>query len=100
MAPTPSPTPNIAPVLANAKKSWDFTKNILTWFIKLVTTGYTYSDMIIKARQNKVNKAAKIQRAEEEARKIMEEQAKKRSGAGDSIGRRSMVDWYDFGFRD
>jgi hypothetical protein len=98
MAPTPSPTPNIAPVLANAKKTWDFTSNIMSWFIKLVTTGYTYSDMIIKFRQNKVNKETKIQTAEEEARKIMEEQAKKRSGAGDKVGRRSMVDWYDLGF--
>jgi hypothetical protein len=73
----------------------------MTWFARLVTTGYTYSDLVIKSRQAGVNKAAKIQRAEKEATKIMEAQAKKQNGDVSKVGRRDRIEWYDdFGYDD
>jgi hypothetical protein len=95
MAPVPSLSPESSSILSNAGKTWEFLPNIMTWFAKVTTTGYAYSDLVIKTRQDKVNKAAKLQRAEEDAAKFMEELAKKRIGDGDKVGRRDRIEWYD-----
>ena len=47
------------------------------WFTRLVTSFYAWSDLIIKIRQDKANKAYKIQTAEKKAKQIMAEHQKK-----------------------
>ena len=76
MAPTPAP---IHPLLTNAKDTWDRIETILDWFSKIVTTAYSYSDMVIKHRQQGVNKKYKIEKAEKEALRIMKEQENKKT---------------------
>ena len=95
MSPIPSPSPDPSSILSNTGKTWGSLANFMSWFARLVTTGYTYSDLVIKSRQNKVNNAAKRQRAEEEATKIMEAQAKRRNGDVSKVGRRDRIEWYD-----
>jgi hypothetical protein len=77
MAPAPVPSPFVQPFLEHAKSGWDSTSNFMNWFTKLVASAYSWSDLIIKMRQDKANKAYKIQRAEKKALQIMREHQKK-----------------------
>ncbi len=47
------------------------------WFSKLVTTAYTWSDLIIKNRQKKADDEYNLKKAEEKALEIMKEQITK-----------------------
>jgi len=49
----------------------------MDWFTEIVTSLYSWSDLIIKIRQGKANRAYKIQRAEKKAMEIMKEHQKK-----------------------
>lgn len=90
MAPTPAP---INPLLIDAKDTWDRVETILDWFSKIVTTGYGYSDMVIKHRQDGVNKKYKIEKAEKEALRIMKEQGNENKAVTKHIGKR---EWSEF----
>lgn len=48
------------------------------WFSKLVTTAYTWTDLIIKNRQKKVDDEYNLKKAEEKALEIMKEQEDKK----------------------
>jgi hypothetical protein len=68
-----SPTPEL-----NLKEGWDKTSFVMKWFTRVVRTAYAWSDMIIAYRQKKADTQYKIQKAEEEAYRIMEEQYNQR----------------------
>jgi len=58
----------------------------MNWFTKIVTSVYSWSDLLIKLRQDKANRAYKIQRAETKAMEIMAEHQKKlKEKEGNSI---------------
>ena len=61
---------------------------ILDWFSKIVTTGYGYSDIVIKHRQEGVNKKYKIEKAEKEGLRIMKEQENKKKAVTKNLGKR------------
>jgi len=86
MAPTPAP---INPLLTNAKDTWDRVNTILDWFSKIVTTAYGYSDLVIKHRQEGVNKKYKIEKAEKEGLRIMKEQENKKKAVTKNLGKRA-----------
>lgn len=46
----------------------------MKWFAKIVGKSYAYTELLIKTRQNKVNKGYKIAKAEKEAQRLMDEQ--------------------------
>jgi uncharacterized protein involved in tolerance to divalent cations len=71
-----SPAPTI-PVLDNAKPAWNTASQAMSWFTKLVTSAYAWSDLIIKMRQNRANIQYKKKKAEEMAAEIMKEHQKK-----------------------
>jgi hypothetical protein len=73
----PVPAPAVPEVLANAKETWSSIEKFLGWFTKIVGTSYTYSDLIVKIRQDKANHRYKVEKAETKAREIMAEQEKK-----------------------
>ena len=75
MPPTPVP---LHPLLADAKDTWKTTETLMSWFSKLVTTMYGWSDGLIKLRQKRVDNEYRIRKAEEEAYRIMKEQEKRR----------------------
>jgi hypothetical protein len=77
MAPVPSPAP-LHPGFGHAKNAWKLTENVMNWFSKLVTTAYTWTDLIIKNRQKKVDDEYNIKKAEEKALEIMKDQDKKK----------------------
>ena len=60
----------INPLLINTKNAWDWVETILNWFSKIFILVYGYSDMIIKHRQDGVNKKYKIEKTEKEAFRI------------------------------
>jgi hypothetical protein len=74
MAPLPSPSPALHPVFNKANTAWKFSANVMGWFSKLVTTAYTWTDLIVKNRQKKVDNAYNIKKAEEKAAEIMKNQ--------------------------
>ena len=76
MAPVPSPVP-LHPGFGHAKNAWKFTENIMGWFSKLITTAYTWTDLIIKNRQKKADDEYNLKKAEEKALEIMKEQITK-----------------------
>lgn len=90
MAPTPGP---INPLLIDAKDTWDRVETILDWFSKIVTTAYGYSDMVIKHRQDGVDKKYKIEKAEKEALRIMKEQGHENKAVAQHIRKRG---WSEF----
>ena len=47
------------------------------WFSKLITTAYTWTDLIIKNRQKKADDEYNLKKAEEKALEIMKEQITK-----------------------
>jgi len=94
MAPTPTP---IHPLLTNAKDTWDRVETILDWFSKIVTTAYSYSDMVIEHRQEGVNKKYKIEKAEKEALRIMKEQENKKKAVTKNLGKRA---WSESAWED
>lgn len=59
----------------------------MNWFSKLVTTAYTWTDLIIKNRQKKVDNAYNIKKAEEKAAEIMKQQQEKGKR---NLGRKSL----------
>jgi hypothetical protein len=87
MSPTPTP---FHPLLANVKTGWGKAQFFMKWFSKLVGKAYGWSDGLINSRQNKVNKAYKFKKAENEAFRIMKEQQKEREGVGKSLGKRDI----------
>jgi len=46
----------------------------MNWFSKLATTAYTWTDLIIRSRQRKVDNAYNVKKAEEKAQEIMKQQ--------------------------
>lgn len=91
MAPTPAPA---HPFLTDAKDTWDRVETILDWFSKIVTTAYDYSDMMIRHRQEGVDKKYKIEKAEKEALRIMKEQGNKNKTTTQSLRKR---EWSESG---
>jgi hypothetical protein len=90
------PPAPLAPLFSTAKTAWGQVADVMSWFSKIVTTLYGYSDGIIKLRQNKVNTQYKIKKAEKEAYRIMKEQEKKNklgnsNGQGNKQEKRGMV---------
>jgi len=101
MAPTPSP---LHPLLSDAKDTWTRASTVMSWFTKLVTTLYGWSDGLIKHRQNRANKIYKIEKAEKEALRIMNAQQKRRNALNGTVNgvargsakvRRGLVDELD-----
>jgi hypothetical protein len=92
MAPLP-------PAVKNAKAAWDKVEEAMGWFTDLVTTGYGWTDALIKSRQNKANKEYKIAKAEKEAFRIMMAQAAREKGQ-DGKARKRDVNWFDSRFDD
>ena len=90
---TPAP---LHALLSDAKGTWSRTEIMMKWFTKLVTTFYGWSDGIIRYRQNRANEKYKIQKAEEEAMRIMEEQRNRKttvaSNEGKIIERRALAE--------
>lgn len=72
----PIPAPAVPEVLAAAKDTWSTIEKFLGWFTKIVGTSYTYSDLLVKIRQDKANHKYKVDKAEKKAREIMAEQEK------------------------
>lgn len=91
MAPTPAPVHSL---LTDAKDTWDRVETILDWFSKIVTTAYDYSDMIIRHRQEGVDKKYEIEKAEKEALRIMNEQGNKTKAVTQSLRKR---EWSESG---
>ena len=94
MAPTPTP---LYPLLTNAKDTWDRVETILDWFSRIVTTAYSYSDMVIKHRQDGVNKKSKLEKAEKEALRIMKEQEYGKKAVTKNLGKRA---WSESAWED
>lgn len=65
------------------------------WFSDIVTISYAWTDGLIKSRQSKVNKAAKIERAEKEAFRIMVDQAAREKGSAGTVRRKRDVVWLE-----
>jgi len=88
MAPVPEPSPALHPAIQNANTAWKFSANMMNWFSKLVTTAYTWTDLLIKGRQKKVDNAYNTKMAEQKAAEIMKQQQEnglaKRSPGGDA----------------
>jgi hypothetical protein len=78
--------------LANAKAAWDKIEETMDWFTEIVSISYAWTDGLIKSRQSKVNKAAKIAKAEKEAFRIMMDQAAREKSAG-TVRRKRDVVW-------
>jgi hypothetical protein len=96
MAPNP-----LHPVLTDAGDTWKYTANIMKWFVKLVTSGYGWSDLIIKLRQDKANERYKIEKAEKEAAKIMKGQEKRQKELNaKSAARKRLLSSRSYDFED
>ena len=81
MAPTPSPSPSPSPspgLLHALGSAWNGLHNVLQWFVRIVQTSYGYSDMLVKARQDRANRKYVEKKAEERAYQIMEAQRQRR----------------------
>ena len=91
MAPLP-------PAVTNAKAAWDKVAEAMGWFTDLVTTGYGWTDALIKSRQNKANKEYKIAKADKEAFRIMMAQAAREKGQDGKVVRKRDVNWFESNF--
>jgi hypothetical protein len=76
------PTMNITSMLETMKPTWDATEHAMSWFTRLVTTAYAWSDIIVRMRQNTANKEWKKKKAEETALQIMKDHQEKLVAAG------------------
>jgi hypothetical protein len=79
--------------LSNAKAAWDKLAETMDWFTDIVSVSYAWTDGLIKSRQGKVNKAAKIAKAEKEAFRIMMDQAAREKKSGANVRRKRDVVW-------
>ena len=62
----------------------------MDWFSKLVTTAYTWTDLIVKNRQKKVDNAYNVKKAEEKAAEIMQQQQdRNQKRTPSALGKRS-----------
>ena len=61
----------------------------MDWFSKLVTTAYTWTDLIVKNRQKKVDNAYNVKKAEEKAAEIMKQQQERNQKRTSALGKRS-----------
>jgi len=101
MAPIPTPSPALGPVFKNANTAWKFSANVMNWFSKLVTTAYTWTDLIIKNRQKKADNAYNIKKAEEKAAEIMKQQQEKQNNQTRKLEKRGeegeeiLEDWLE-----
>ena len=68
----------VAELTLSLKEGWVQTSSLMRWFTKIVRTAYGWSDGIIAYRQSKANRQYKVQKADEEAYRIREEQYKRR----------------------
>jgi hypothetical protein len=92
-----SPQP-LHPLLSNVKGGWNGVEFLMKWFSKLVNRAYGWTDGIIQYRQNRVNNKYKIQKAENEAYRIMAEQRAQREGNNaTTLTKRSASRWMDLG---
>ena len=92
MPPVPVPSPLI-PSFQDAKGTSGTIKTALGWFSKIVDRFYGWSDGIIKHRQKTVDVGHQLQKAEQEAFRIMEEQRDgKRNAVEKALGRRDLLE--------
>ena len=70
MAPTPL---NHLSLLADANDTWQVAENFMDWFTKITETLYTWSDALIKSRQQRVDEEYKLKKAEREAQSFARE---------------------------
>ena len=79
--PDPSPARGAPPRLPKRPtNAWKFFVKVMKWFSKLVTTSYTWTDLIIHNRQRNVDNAYNIKTAEVKAAEIINTKQEKEGG--------------------